>query len=469
MVSEDVLERLGDRSGQTAALRRMAELCAELDDPTCTVTTLLGESRRAFEASDYGVAVDLAVRASGLARDSGLPERVAEGHLWAGKALTWHGRGAEAREQLDTALTLARAQDRTPVVAETLRYLAMLASNEGRFDEALERGLAARAEFVKDGDVEAENTALAQHAVTLFNLGRVEESRDLFEQVLPVFAASGHLYRQAIVLGNLASSAFLLGDLSAAERWCRQALERTDTLEDAEGGATNRTVLGLIELWTGRWSAARPHLESSWRTGLEVEADIVALDAATWLGLGMLEYGEPLDVVVAHTRSVAADAGVDTVGPQHAGQAQLAHAYALAATGDTEQLDGADAAASRAADILTGSGVDAAVPQCAVLRLSIARARGLDPAEAAMRAAALVDRLDRQAVAVSVRPPTVLADLWEALAAGGAEHDGARRRLRDTARAFVHRRMAGAEETETRAGFLGVHSVARLVRLLDAS
>jgi hypothetical protein len=33
----------------------------------------------------------------------------------------------------------------------------------------------------------------------------------------------------------------------------------------------------------------------------------------------------------------------------------------------------------------------------------------------------------------------------------------------------VDRRMAGAEEPETRAGFLGVPSVARLVRLLDAS
>ncbi len=237
---EDVLERQGDRTAQAAALRRMGELSAALDDPACTVTTLLGESRRAFEASEYDDAVDLAIRATDLARESGLDDRVAEGHLWSGKALTWHGRGEDARERLDTALSIARTEGRTAIVAESLRYLAMLAGNEGRFADALELGARAREEFAKDGDLEAESTALAQHAVTLFNLGRLDESRVLFEQALPVFMASGHLYRQAVVLGNLASASFLMGDLAAAERWCHQAIERTDTLADVEAAATDR-------------------------------------------------------------------------------------------------------------------------------------------------------------------------------------------------------------------------------------
>ncbi len=290
----------------------------------------------------------------------------------------------------------------------------------------------------------------------------------MFEQVLPVFMASGHLYRQAVVLGNLASSAFLMGDLSASERWVRQALERADTLEDAEAGATDRTILGLIELWTGRWVAAREHLQSSWRTGLEVEAAIVALDAATWLGIGMLEYGEPPEQVVMHARTVAGDAVVEVVGPQNAGQALLALAYALLATGDPAHLEEADTVARRAAEVLVETGVASAVPQCDVVRLSIARASGLHPDDAADRAAGLVDRVDRHAVAVAVRPPAVLADLWAALAGGGPRHDEARGRLRDAARGFVDRRLQGAEEPETRAGFLAVPSVAHLVRLLDA-
>jgi tetratricopeptide (TPR) repeat protein len=304
--------------------------------------------------------------------------------------------------------------------------------------------------------------------VTLFNLGRVDESRDLFEQVLPVFMASGHLYRQAVALGNLASSSFLLGDLSAAERWCRQAIERTDTLADVEAGATDRTILGLIELWTDRWPSARANFESSWRTGLEVGAALVALDAATWLGIGLIEYGEPPAEVVVHARGVAADARVDAVGPQNAGQALLALGYALVAAGDPTWLDEADDAASRAAEALGDSGVDVGVPQCDVLRLTITRARGLDPSVAADHAAAIVARLDRQAVDVSMRPPTVLAGLWEALADSGPDHEEARQQVRALARAYVDRRVAGALEPEIRAGFLAVPSVARLVQLLDA-
>jgi class 3 adenylate cyclase/tetratricopeptide (TPR) repeat protein len=466
---EDVFERLGDRAAQAVALRRMSELCLELDDPACTVTTLLGESRRAFETSEYDEAVELATRATDVARGAGLDDRVAEGYLWSGKALTWHGQGAEARDRLDTALKIAREEGRTTIVAESLRYLAMLASNEGRFADALELGAQAREEFAKDGDLEAESIALAQHAVTLFKLGRVDESRELFEQVLPVFMASGHLYRQAVALGNLASTSFLLGDHSAAERWCLQAIERTDTLGDVEGGATNRTVLGLIQLWTNRWTDARANLESSWRTGLEVGAATVALDAATWLGIGMVEYGIPAAEAVAHTRWVAAEARVDTVGPQNAGHALLALGHALLESGEPALLDEAAVAARQAAEVLGESGVAAAVPQCDVLRLAIAQARGTDPAVVAAEAAAIVERLDRQAVDVSMRPPTMLTTLWEALAMGGPDHHSAFSTMQAVARNYLERRVAGAEESETREGFLAVPSVTRLVELLDAS
>ncbi|HEY6741141.1 MAG TPA: adenylate/guanylate cyclase domain-containing protein [Lapillicoccus sp.] len=466
---EDVFERLGDRAAQDTALVRMAELGDRLDDAARTAITLLAQSRRAFEASEYDEAVDLATRATDVARGSGLDDQVAEGHLWAGKALTWHGHGAAASDRLNTALGVARAQGRTAIVAESLRYLAMLAGNEGRFADALDFGAQAREEFAKDGDLEAESTALAQHAVTLFNLGRVDEARELFEQVLPVFMASGHLYRQAVVLGNLASSSLLLGDLSAAERWCREAIERADALADVEAGATNRTVLGLIELWTGRWPAARENLEFAWRTGLEVGAVTVALDAATWLGIGRLEYAEPVAETVAHARAVADDARMDTVGPQNAGQALLSLGYALLASGDPEVLDEAGAAAARAAAMLSESGVHAAVPQCDVLALAVSRAKGIDSSQTASKAARIVARLDRQEVEVSMRPPTVLSTLWETLSASGLDHDEERARLRAMAHAYVERRVAGAEDEATKAGFLAVPSVAGLVDVVGLS
>ena len=67
-----------------------------------------------------------------------------------------------------------------------------------------------------------------------------------------------------------------------------------------------------------------------------------------------------------------------------------------------------------------------------------------------------------------MRPPAVLGELWDALAGGGPGHAEARQQVRALARAYVDRRLAGAEEPETEAGFLAVPSVARLVQRLDA-
>jgi hypothetical protein len=195
----------------------------------------------------------------------------------------------------------------------------------------------------------------------------------------------------------------------------------------------------------------------------------VALDAATWLGIGGLEYAEPVAETVAHTRSVVSDARVDTVGPQNSGQALLALGYALLASGDPAVLDEAAAAAAQAAVMLSDSGVQAAVPQCEVLGLTVSRAKGLDPSAAAGEAARIAARLDRQAVDVSMRPPTVLATLWEALSGAGRDYEEERARLRAMAQAYVDRRLAGTEDDATERGFLAVPSVARLVDVVGLS
>ena len=330
-------------------------------------------------------------------------------------------------------------------------------------------GARAREEFAKDGDLEAESTALAQHAVTLFNLGRLDESRVLFEQALPVFMASGHLYRQAVVLGNLASASFLMGDLAAAERWCHQAIERTDTLADVEAAATDRTVLGLIELWTHRWPTARANFESAWRTGHEVGATVVALDAATWLGIGMVEYGEP-----PKTSSSTRDPSPPTPTSRRSGPRTPATRCSRWATPWSPPATPAAGGGRRGrepgcGELLGDSGVDAGRPAVRRAATDDRPSRRPRPVDGGRR------RRGRHGRGWTGRPSTsrcalrhVLAELWGALAGSSPDHEEARQKLRETVRAYVDRRLAGAEEPEDRAGFLAVPSVARLVQLLDA-
>jgi hypothetical protein len=68
-----------------------------------------------------------------------------------------------------------------------------------------------------------------------------------------------------------------------------------------------------------------------------------------------------------------------------------------------------------------------------------------------------------------MRPPTVLATLWEALSGAGRDYEEERARLRAMAQAYVDRRLAGTEDDATKRGFLAVPSVARLVDVVGLS
>ena len=98
--------------------------------------------------------------------------------------------------------------------------------------------------------------------------------------------------------------------------------------------------------------------------------------------------------------------------------------------------------------------------------LAVARARGL------ARGWPPTSRTDRGPARTSggrrVDAPTGRARRALGRVAVGAGPRGAAQQVRALARAYVDRRVAGAEEPETEAGFLAVPSVARLVQLLDA-
>ena len=429
-----VLDRQGDRAAQAATLRRMAELCDRLDDPACTVTTLLGREppglrgqrvRRRRRPRDPGRQTSLA--------QSGLDDRVAEGHLWSGKALTWHGRGASRPRPSSTPRSRSlgprgRRRSWPSRCGTSPCWPATRAGSPTRWSF----GAQAREEFAKDGDLEAESTALAQHAVTLFNLGRVDESRDLFEQALPVFMASGHLYRQAVVLGNLASSSFLLGDLSAAERWCRQAIERADTLADVEAGATDRTILGLIELWTDRWPAARGELRvrpggPAWRSAAASSrwTRRPGSASACWSTAsrpkrrvdarpGRRRGRHRRDRRPAERRARAVGSWLRPAGHRRRRPPRRG--------GRRRAPGGRGASGERGRD---------GVPQCDALRLAIARCGGLDPSAAADGC-----RRDRGSARPAGgrrvdAPADLLGELWDALAGGGPGHEAGAQQLRE--------------------------------------
>ena len=354
---------------------------------------------------------------------------------------------------------------RTALVAETLRYLAMLASNEGAYPEALDlrnRGHCRRSPRTVTSRRRA--TALAQHAVTLFLVGRIAESRQAFERTLPVFRSSGHVYRQAIVARQPRSIAQAQGDLTAGEQWAREAIAMVDPLGDLESGATDRIVLANVEIWSnrglrpgstcGRRSASRPTQVPQHRGRAP---DLLPRRAAR------ARSGDPDDTVrFARATAAAAQRGGGHAEP---GARLVLLAYALLAAGSPAE----------AREMLTGhpppsdTGVAAqalerdAIVIAADLALLPRGARGRAPTRALARSVA--DRLDAEALAAVLRPPSMLVTRRRAVRLPDPADVAAVGASLEVARAHLRRHLARPAATPGCRVPLGA-LVARLIALV---
>jgi tetratricopeptide (TPR) repeat protein len=411
---EAMLDRVGDRDGQQLDLAELQELADRLgDDPGRTIQVQLAHSRWSFATSGYDEAELWAERAAGTAEAAGLDAELAEAHLWLGKALTWHEETEPAREALGRALDEAHAARRPQLAAEALRYLSILANNEGDYPSALDYVEQARAAFAAVGDLEGEATALSQGASTLYNLNRYDEARAALEQTLPLFRRSGHRYRETIVLGNLATIALGQGELADARRWASEAVQHTRALVDREATCTNLVLQGMVATAIGDWAEAESLLQESLEAARDVESHTHEVEVLTRLALLHVERGRPSDGL-AFARS-AEEASRSALSALERGHAQLARGYAELGTG---ARSAAERLFEAAAESFASLDVPAMVRESQVARASVALARG-DLADAVRLVEPALDRLDRAGLEGVGRPALLLRTCWQVLDAAG--------------------------------------------------
>ena len=181
----------------------------------------------------------------------------AEGRLWLGKGLTWAGQHHAAREALEAALAVARERGLRRVMTESLRYLAIVASNISEFARAKELLAEAIAVNREDNDDEGESTAVIQLATVLYNEGHFAEAREILERALPIVVASGFRYREAVVVSNLAAIVVQQGELGHGRRLITRGLQLCTDLDDLEGIATAYNIRGEIERRVGDLDGCR--------------------------------------------------------------------------------------------------------------------------------------------------------------------------------------------------------------------
>ncbi len=448
---ERVSDYLGDRAAQQADLDTLDGLLVRLpddaDQPRRRTAVLIARARVDFALGNYDSAERDAGAAAGVAAGAGLGVVEAEAVLVHGKSQTWRGNGSGAAASLTYALELAREHRSAPLVAESLRYLSMLANNEGRLEEALDLAGESAAVFRADGDLEGEAMALAQGGASAYNMGRLREARAALEQTLPIFRRSGHRYREAVVRGNLAAIVSAQGEYGAARELLRQAIEVKRRLQDAESLCIDLLILGMVEGSTGGFDAAIAALEEARQIGASLEGRSQEIDAHSRLAMVHLNRGD-LRAAKRSAKAAVRKAG-SAASPLDLGTAHLAAAYVAMADGNPRD---AFAWYTEARRHYTIAGSDVLAREARAGTAAAQSALGHHPAAVAA-IEALLPTLQTAGAEGSLRPSGLLAHVWQVLRDAGDPRAAAALRR---ARRYVHRTAERIGDEEMAAGFLAL-------------
>lgn len=214
----------------------------------------------------------------------------------------------------------------------------MIAGNESDYAASLELLGRARRRFAAAEDPEGEGRVLVQESATLYNLGRLVESRAALEAARPAFVRSRYRYGEALVLGNLATIAAAQGELGAALAWVVEAIVATRRMRDVEAVATNLGARAEIELQLGRMAAAEEHGRECADLAATVDKDALRAHGLSMAGLAASGDGR---------HEVARALAAEAVAAAAAGSEPRAQGAVLEAEGRVLAAAGTHAAAVR--------------------------------------------------------------------------------------------------------------------------
>jgi class 3 adenylate cyclase/tetratricopeptide (TPR) repeat protein len=279
------LAQLRERSGHyDEALR----LYSEVRTATGDTSAWRGEASILRKKGQFQSALQLIDEAFAAQEGTGADQRL----LWLERALCLNGAG-RFRESALAALTgLGAAPDKRDLVAaHLLLRLTWVATLEGRYDDALARGIEAQRIFEEHEDLPGLVTTLRivgytyrscgrldEGAATLnrglqlaervgaadeiggclINLGMIERDRgdldraiDCDRRAIQEFETAGHGIGRGNAYGNLAEKLVLVGSYDEADQYCQLALRIAEEIGNPVTAALARRTKALVVMYRG--------------------------------------------------------------------------------------------------------------------------------------------------------------------------------------------------------------------------
>ena len=210
--------------------------------------------------------------------------------LWleAGWALSIAGRFAQAADVLGAGIETAGNQ-RTSVVGQLLLQLSRAEEVEGRLEDALEHGLAAREIFEERDDLRGRATAARILGAVYVRLGRFDDAVAELQRGLETAERIGSVEEIGGCLLNLGMVQLQRGSLDEAIVCDRRAIEEFERIAHGSGRATGYANLAEKLLYAGGVDEARTYCER-------------ALDLAHTIGNGytVADATQTLALIAAH-------------------------------------------------------------------------------------------------------------------------------------------------------------------------
>ena len=278
--------------------RAIEHACADLDNlvAACQRAILQGDgdvATRALEGAwgalllrgPYRVAVELAARMHAIGALSGVAlMRLCRVE---GRALMATGRMADARRQLEAAMTMALDSQDKRTQAGVSAALAELHLQEGQAERALERYTQALETAKQAGEKPLQCNAMSGIGTCHEYLGQYQEAAHFYEAALGVARESGNRRWEGGASGNLGQLFANQGRIGEARQCYECALLIAREIGDRQWEGSTSCNLGLLSHAEGRLDEADEQLNVALRCSREL--GYVRLESIVLCNLGIVQ------------------------------------------------------------------------------------------------------------------------------------------------------------------------------------
>ena len=240
------------------------------------------------DRAKYPQAIEAAQRAAELARTLNDPPTEALAHLEWGQALRLQDAYFSARQHINTALSLARANGLTRLEAESLHLLGNVAMFQRDFPEALDYQEQSLQLFMRSGDRHGESAVLKSLGNHYYLSGNLIKAQEYYQTALGIFRETGDRRGESHALNNLGAVTEAQGEYLAAKDYYRQSLAIVAEIGDRGGECAAIANLAHTAYLLGDFQKSIERNEQV--IAITREIDLGGTEAVALSNLGLIAY-----------------------------------------------------------------------------------------------------------------------------------------------------------------------------------